>query len=124
MLLKSALTINNTLVKINITSSSNNTIICILNFQNEVLFCGSSGFLNIKGAKRSTSYASQRIATILGKKLYFLGFKYVYIIVKGFGNGRYSSIKGFSLAGLIILNVFDKTSLPFNGCRAPKKRRI
>jgi small subunit ribosomal protein S11 len=112
------------LINVNVISSSNNTIVCVSTLKNDVLFCGSCGFLNVKGAKRSTFYAGQKIAILLGKKLYFMGFKYMFLSIKGFGNGRYSSIKGFGSTGLIILNIQDKTPIPFNGCRASKKRRI
>jgi len=124
MLVKSILNLNIILVKVNISLSSNNTIICVSTLNDKVLFCSSNGSLKVKGAKRSTSYASQRISNILGKKLHFLGYKYIYIVIKGFGNGRYTSIKGFDSTGLITLNILDKTFIPFNGCKVSKKRRI
>lgn len=124
MLLKLTSTSDATLIIANISSSSNNTIINLSTSDNKVFFCGSTGLLSIKGAKRSTSYASQRIANVLGRKLYSIGFRFVYIIVKGFGNGRYSSLKGFNSAGIKILTIVDKTSIPFNGCKSRKKRRI
>lgn len=124
MLLKLTSTSDATLIIANISSSSNNTIINLSTLDNKVFFCGSTGLLSIKGAKRSTSYASQRIANVLGRKLYSIGFRFVYIIVKGFGNGRYSSLKGFNSAGIKILTIVDKTSIPFNGCKSRKKRRI
>jgi small subunit ribosomal protein S11 len=109
---------------INILSTSNNTIINISDIYNKTLFFGSSGLLGIKGSRRSTSYAGQAIAIVLGKKLLSLGVKYIYIRVKGFGKGRYPSIKGFSILGFNILSISDSTSLPFNGCKPPKRRRI
>lgn len=111
-------------VVVNILCSSNNTLITIVTASNKTVFCGSCGFLNFKGAKRATSYASQRLSNILGKKLYSMGFKYIYVKLKGFGNGRYSSLKGFGLSGLKVLNIFDKTPIPFNGCKSSKKRRV
>lgn len=116
--------LDNKLVIINVLSSSNNTIINISDTKNKTLFCGSCGLLNIKGAKRATSYASQKISSILGKKLFVLGFKFIYIKLRGFGNGRYPCLKGFNSSGLIVLNVFDNTLIPFNGCRSSKRRRI
>jgi len=109
---------------ININCSSNNTILNISSFEKKTILCSSCGFLGIKGSRRSTSYASQAISNVLGKKLLLLGIKYAFIRLKGFGNGRYSCIKGFSLAGVKILRVQDVTLLPFNGCKLPKKRRV
>ena len=68
--------------------------------------------------------ALQPLLNILGKKIYLLGARYAYVKIKGFGNSRYSSIKGLSIAGLKILNIIDLTPFPFNGCRNSKKRRI
>jgi small subunit ribosomal protein S11 len=109
---------------VNVFSTSNNTIINISDIYSKTLFFGSGGLLGIKGSRRSTSYAGQAIASVLGKKLLSLGVKYIYIKLKGFGKGRYPSIKGFSILGFNILNISDVTSLPFNGCKPPKKRRI
>ena len=109
---------------VNVFSTSNNTIINISDIYSKTLFFGSGGLLGIKGSRRSTSYAGQAIASVLGKKLLSLGTKYIYIKLKGFGKGRYPSIKGFSILGFNILNISDVTSLAFNGCKPPKKRRI
>ena len=107
---------------VNVFSTSNNTIINISDIYSKTLFFGSGGLLGIKGSRRSTSYAGQAIASVLGKKLLSLCTKYIYL--KGFGKGRYPSIKGFSILGFNILNISDVTSLAFNGCKPPKKRRI
>lgn len=109
---------------INVFLTSNNTIINVSSLENETVCVMSCGLLNIKGSRRSTSYASQSIAVVLGNKLRSLGFKYACIKLKGFGSGKYSCLKGLTHAGIIILDILDKTSLPFNGCKSFKKRRI
>ena len=114
----------NILSIVNINCSSNNTTLNISNFEKKTILCASCGFLGIKGSRRSTSYASQTISNVLAKKLLLLGIKYAFIKLRGFGNGRHSSIKGFFLAGIKILRVQDVTSLPFNGCKLSKKSRI
>ena len=125
MLIKSkTLKKKNLVAIVNILSTSNNTIINISDIYNRTLFFGSGGLLGIKGSRRSTSYAGQAMANILGKKLFSLGIKYIYVKLKGFGKGRFTSIKGFSILGFNILSISDVTSLPFNGCKPPKKRRI
>ena len=40
------------------------------------------------------------------------------------GNGRETSIRALKSAGLNIISIEDKTSVPHNGCRPPKKRRL
>jgi small subunit ribosomal protein S11 len=115
---------NNIFSVIHIYCSSNNTILNISNFNKKTIFSASTGLLGLKGSKRSTSYASQAITIIFAKKLLLMGIKYVFIKLKGFGNGRYSCIKGLCLTGIKILRIQDSTLLPFNGCKPPKKRRI
>lgn len=114
----------NILSIVNISCSSNNTTLNLSSFEKKTILYASCGFLGVKGSRRSTSYASQTISNVLAKKMLLLGIKYAFIKLKGFGNGRYSCIKGFSLAGIKILRVQDITFLPFNGCKLPKKRRI
>jgi len=108
----------------NILSTSNNILINISDLNNKTLYFGSSGLLGVKGSRRSTSYAGQSIANMLGKKLYFLGVRYLYIKIKGFGYSRDSSLKGLKLTGIKFLLISDVTPLPFNGCKPSKKRRM
>ena len=104
------------LIKSNIPRKKN--LIAIVN-----IFCTSNNTI-IKGSRRSTSYAGQTIAIVLGKKLLTLGVKFIYVKLKGFGKGRYNSLKSFYILGFSIINISDVTSLPFNGCKPSKKRRI
>ena len=107
-----------------ISSSSNNIIINISDISYNTICTGSGGLLGIKGSKRSTSYAGQAIGLMIGKKLVALGIRYLYIKIKGFGHGRYSSLKGLFLTGVKILSILDSTPIPFNGCKPSKKRRM
>jgi len=108
----------------NILSTSNNILINISDLTNKTIYFGSSGLLGIKGSRRSTSYAGQSIANMLGKKLFFLGVRYLYVKIKGFGYSRYSSLKGLNLAGIKFLSILDITPVPFNGCKPSKRRRM
>jgi small subunit ribosomal protein S11 len=109
---------------ITLLSSSNNTLVTASNIKNYIIFSYSCGRLGLDGAKRSTAYAGQNVGYFLGKKLFFLGYKYAYIKLKGFGLGRFSCIKGLYYSGIKIICIFDATSFAFNGCKKPKKRRI
>lgn len=125
MLIKSkACKKQNLIAIVNILSTSNNTMINVCSIDNKTMFFGSSGLLGVKGSRRSSPYASQAISNLIGKKLLNLGIKYIYFKIKGFGKGRYSSLKGFFVLGLNVLCISDITSTPFNGCKPSKKRRI
>nr|YP_009476618.1 ribosomal protein S11 [Chroomonas placoidea]AVM81111.1 ribosomal protein S11 [Chroomonas placoidea] len=107
-----------------IYTSFNNTLITITNIKGQTILFGSAGSLGLKGSKRSTAFAGQSIADVLGKKLFILGFRFVYIQFKGFGSARKSVLKGFLGSSLKILTIKDKTNIAHNGCKAKKKRRI
>eukprot|EP01039_Chlorochromonas_danica_P010518 gene10518-11650_t len=84
----------------------------------------SSGCSGLKGARKSTAFAAQSAAKLAALKAADFGIKKIDIIVKGRGKGRESSIRALKLAGLRILSIEDKTRVPFNGCRPPKRRRL
>lgn len=109
---------------ISIYSSFNNTLITVKNIKDKTILCGSSGFVGLKGAKRSTSYAGQSIAQILGEKIFNLGFRFIYIEFKGFGNARKAIIKSFLSSNLIIIGIKDTSHIAHNGCKSKKRRRI
>ena len=107
-----------------IYTSFNNTLITITNIKGQTVLFASSGCLGLKGSKRSTTFAGQSLADLIGKKMFALGFRFVYIQLKGFGAARKSVLKGFSSSNLKILMIKDKTNIAHNGCKAKKKRRI
>jgi len=109
---------------INVLCSSNNTFLNISSLKKRTILCVSCGSLGIKGSRRSTAYASQTMSNVFGKALFFLGIKYAFIKIKGFGNGRHSCVKGLHLSGITVLRIQDVTFLPFNGCKVSKKRRV
>lgn len=109
---------------VHISLSFNNTLITITNIHGKTISFGAGGFLGLKGAKRSTSYAGQTIAILLGKKIFALGFRYILLNLNGFGSARKTVLKGFLSTKLKILRIKDKTSIAHNGCKAKKKRRI
>jgi small subunit ribosomal protein S11 len=64
--------------------------------------------------------ASQEAA----KKAQDHGLQSVDVKVKGPGAGRENAIRALLAAGLRITSVADKSPMPHNGCRAPKRRRV
>lgn len=106
-----------------IKATFNNTIITLTDKKGHTLFWDTSGSNNFKGAKKRTAYAANRTANLVGKLAYRYGMRGVVVHVKGPGRGRTSAIRGLKYTRLRIKAILDVTSLPFNGCRPPKKRR-
>ena len=52
------------------------------------------------------------------------GLRQVEVFIKGPGSGREAAIRSLQSAGLYIISIRDVTSIPHNGCRPPKKRRV
>jgi small subunit ribosomal protein S11 len=50
--------------------------------------------------------------------------KKIDVFVNGQGSGRETAIRAIQKIGLEILSITDITSVPHNGCRPPKKRRV
>ena len=102
----------------------NNTKIVITDKNNNVIISSSGGTAGFKGSKRSTAYAAQLATEIAGQKARGLGIKFIKVLIKGLGKGRFSVAKTLKSLGFWICSIKEVTPLPHNGCRPPKKRRI
>ena len=109
---------------VNVYTTFNNTIITITDSLGNVVAwssCGSKGF---KGSKRNTPFAAQVTAESVCKKAIELGVVSVEIRIKGPGSGRDSALRAIVNSGMKPLVIKDVTSIPHNGCRPPKRRRV
>jgi small subunit ribosomal protein S11 len=110
---------------VHVYSSFNNTIITITDVQGNAITWTSAASCGYRGSRKSTPYAAgeaSQKAALAAMEL--VGLKSVHVYVKGPGPGRESAIRALSSAGLKVLSITDVTGIPFNGCRAPKKRRV
>ena len=107
-----------------IHATFNNTIISITDLQGNVLAWSSAGSNGFKGSRKKTQYAAQVAARTATAQAIKLGLKKVGVIINGPGSGRELAIKGLHASGLGIVSIEDKTGVPHNGCRAPKRRRV
>lgn len=106
-------------------SSFNNTIVTITDVQGNAVAWTSAANCGYRGSRKSTPYAAGEAAQKAGIAVVEnFGMKSVHVYVRGPGPGRESAIRALNTAGLKILSITDVTGVPFNGCRAPKKRRV
>lgn len=109
---------------VHIQSTFNNTIVTITNVTGDTISWASAGSSGFKGARKSTPFAAQTAAEKAALEALNTGMKNVEILVKGQGSGRETAIRAIQGAGFEITAIQDITSVPHNGCRPPKRRRV
>jgi small subunit ribosomal protein S11 len=109
---------------VHIQSTFNNTIVTITNLTGDTISWASAGSSGFKGARKSTPFAAQTAAEKAALEALNTGMKSVEILVKGQGSGRETAIRAIEGAGFNISSIQDITSVPHNGCRPPKRRRV
>jgi len=107
-----------------IQATFNNTIVSIADSQGNVISWSSAGQVGFAGSRKSTAFAAQVAAEAAARKALEAGLKEVRVHVNGPGAGRESAIRAIQAAGLDITLIRDVTSIPHNGCRPPKRRRV
>lgn len=105
-------------------ASFNNTVITITDRQGNALGWATAGSSGFKGSRKSTPFAAQVAATRVGQMVQEYGLKNLEVRVKGPGPGRESAVRALNNAGFKVTSISDVTSIPHNGCRPPKKRRV
>ena len=107
-----------------IHASFNNTLINITDKQGNTLAWSIAGGQGFRGSRKSTPFAAQRAAEVVGEKIRLNGIESLEIQVRGPGSGRESAIRGLNSMGFKITKITDVTPIPHNGCRPPKRRRV
>ncbi|RPI69112.1 MAG: 30S ribosomal protein S11 [Ignavibacteriae bacterium] len=107
-----------------VRASFNNVIVTITDTYGNTLAWSSAGKNGFRGSKKNTPYASQVSADKAARSAYEMGLRKVDVVVRGPGSGREAAIRALTQAGLEVLSITDRTPLPHNGCRPPKRRRV
>jgi small subunit ribosomal protein S11 len=107
-----------------VNASFNNTMITIADAQGNTIAWSSSGAMGFKGSRKSTPYAAQVAAEDAGRKAMEHGMRTLEVNVSGPGSGRESALRALQAVGFTVTTIKDVTSIPHNGCRPPKRRRV
>lgn len=107
-----------------VKATFNNVIVTITDGNGNVLAWSSAGKEGFKGSRKNTPYAAQLSAETASKVAYELGLRKIEVFVKGSGSGREAAVRAMANAGLEITSIIDRTPIPHNGCRPPKRRRV
>ena len=107
-----------------IYATFNNTIITITDPYGNVVSWASAGTSGFKGSRKSTPYAAQMAAQNAARAAQEQGVRELEVFVKGPGPGREAAIRSLQATDMKLTAITDKTPIPHNGCRPPKKRRV
>ncbi|MDX1617244.1 MAG: 30S ribosomal protein S11 [Balneolaceae bacterium] len=107
-----------------IKATFNNVIATITDADGNALSWSSAGKEGFKGSRKNTPYAAQLSAETAATAAYEMGLRRVEVFVKGPGSGRESAIRALATSGLEVTAIKDRTPIPHNGCRPPKRRRV
>lgn len=110
--------------QVHIYSTFNNTIVTITDHQGNTVTWGSSGSVGFKGSRKSTPFAARLAAEQAIKAAMAMGMQEAELYVKGPGPGREAAIRAVQSLGIKVNSITDRTPVPHNGCRPPKKRRV
>lgn len=107
-----------------IYTTFNNSIVTITDQTGNALSWSSCGQKGFRGSKKSTPFAAQIAAEEACRKARDYGLRSVEVLVKGPGSGRESALRAIASSGIKITLIRDVTSVPHNGCRPAKRRRV
>lgn len=107
-----------------IKATFNNVLVSVTDSEGNVLSWSSSGKEGFKGSRKNTPYAAQVSAETAARAAHEMGLRKVEVFVKGPGTGRESAIRALATSGLEVVSIKDRTPIPHNGCRPPKRRRV
>lgn len=107
-----------------VRATFNNVQVTITDIYGNALSWSSAGRNGFRGSKKNTPYAAQVSAENAARDAYDMGLRKVEVFVKGPGSGREAAVRALSQAGLEVTSIIDRTPIPHNGCRPPKRRRV
>lgn len=110
--------------RVYIKSTFNNTLITFTDVEGNVIASSSTGAVGFKGSRKSTPYAAQMAAAAACEQAKVHGLEKVEAFVSGIGSGRESALRAISTNDIFVSSIKDTTSIPHNGCRPPKPRRV
>lgn len=109
---------------VHIQAGYHNTIITMTSVRGDVLCWSSAGACGFRGKRKATTFAAKKAAEVVAKKSRDFLMKEAKILVTGPGQGRETAIREIFKAGIKVSVIREKTGIPHNGCRPPKKRRV
>ncbi|MBP6891170.1 30S ribosomal protein S11 [Candidatus Parcubacteria bacterium] len=107
-----------------ISCSYNNTIISLTDMKGNVLHWATAGNIGFKGTRKGTPFAATKVAETIASLAEKKGIEKIIIRLRGIGTGRDSAVRALAARTFEVVAIEDLTSVPHNGCRPKKSRRV
>lgn len=107
-----------------IKATFNNVLVTVTDANGNAISWSSAGKEGFKGSRKNTPYAAQLSAETAATTAHEMGLRRVEVFVKGPGSGREAAVRALASSGLEVTAIKDRTPIPHNGCRPPKRRRV
>ena len=109
---------------LHVHTTSNNTLITLIDQEWNKILGGGTGKVGYKGSKKSTPYAAEVLTKQILKDGQGYGLKEIGIIFKGIGMAREGVFKAINEVGVIdIAYIKEQTGIQFGGCKGERPKR-
>ena len=109
---------------LHVHTTSNNTLITLIDQQGNKILGGGTGKVGYKGSKKSTPYAAEVLTKQILKDGQGYGLKEIGIVFKGIGMAREGVFKAINEVGVIdIAYIKEQTGIQFGGCKGERPKR-
>lgn len=109
---------------LHVHTTSNNTLITLIDQQGNKILGGGTGKVGYKGSKKSTPYAAEVLTKQILKDGQGYGLKEIGIIFKGIGMAREGVFKAINEVGVVdIAYIKEETGIQFGGCKGERPKR-
>ena len=109
---------------LHVHTTSNNTLITLIDQQGNKILGGGTGKVGYKGSKKSTPYAAEVLTKQILKDGQGYGLKEIGIIFKGIGMAREGVFKAINEVGVVdIAYIKVETGIQFGGCKGERPKR-
>ena len=109
---------------LHVQTTSNNTILTLVDANGNKVLGGGTGKLWYKGSKKSTPYAAEVLTKQLLKEGQTFGLKEIGVVFRWAGLARDGVFKAINEIGLIdIAYIREDTAIQFGGCKGKRQKR-
>jgi small subunit ribosomal protein S11 len=109
---------------LHVTQTRHNTLVTLTTVRGRVVVSKSAGCYGYRHTRGGSLPAAQRVLRRVAQMAQDLGYRRVMVWFQGRGRLKNQCLRTLAKTGLRLRLLGDRTALPHNGCRPPKRRRL